>query len=101
MEDNSDETWKHWDDLPEEKENELIEKIARTSIDRNLKTVTQIILGSFGPLPTFIANIGMGIFGPYLELLGVDTYTAVFRNRDNLQRVIDRIDELSDEKKEE
>ena len=100
MKDNSDETWKHWDDLPEEKENELIEKIARSSIDRNLGTVAQIFLSSFGPLPSFAANLGMGIFGPYLELLGVDAYTALFRNRDNLQRIIDRIDELSEEKKE-
>jgi hypothetical protein len=100
LKDNSDETWKHWDDLPEEKENALIEKIAKSSIDRNLGTIAQILLGSFGPLPSFAANLGMGIFGPYLELLGVDTYTALFRNRDNLQRIIDRIDELTDEKKE-
>ncbi len=45
------------------------------------------------------AELGMTIFGPYLEFLGVDKATALFRNRKNLKRLIDRIEELEEEKR--
>jgi len=101
MKNTSDKDWKHWEDLPEEKEDELIEKIARSSVKRNFGLLTHIILESIGPFPSFFATLGMGLFGPYLELLGIDTYTALFRKRDNLKRLIKRIEELEEEKKEE
>ena len=99
MKNTSDQDWKHWQDLPKEKEDELIEKIARSSVKYNFGLLTRIILGSMGPLPSLFATLGMGLFGPYLELLGIDTYTALFRKRENLNHLIQRIDEIEEETK--
>lgn len=44
------------------------------------------------------ADLGMTLLGPYLEFFGVDKVTALFRKRENLTRLLDRIDELEVEK---
>ena len=51
------------------------------------------------PLTKVFATIGMGIFGPYLEFVGADTYTSYFRKEGNAKLLLDRIEELEDERK--
>jgi hypothetical protein len=93
----SDAGWEHWEDLPPEVENELIEKIARYVNKHKLGLMAEMSFATFGPFTGMFAKLGMGLFSPFLEFLDIDTYAALFRRKENLQRLMDRIDELKDE----
>ncbi len=92
-------SWDYWDDLPPEEEDELIEKMAQHIVKRKMGLMAQITLESLSPLTWLGAELGMTILGPYLEFFGVGKVTALFRNRDNLRRLMDRIEELEEEQK--
>lgn len=89
--------WQHWEDLPEEMEEKLLENMAQFFIRNNMGLMAQIFLDSAGALTRMFATLGMGMFGPFLEFLGVDTYTAFFRKDGNAQRLLERVEELEDE----
>ena len=92
-------SWNLWDDLSPEEEDELIEKMARHIVKRKLGLMAQITLETMGPLTWIGAELGMTILGPYLEFFGVEKVTALFRNRKNLKRLMDRIEELEEEQR--
>ena len=92
-------SWNQWDDLSAQEEAEIIEQMAQQIIKRKMGLMTQITLETLGPLTWIGAELGMTILGPYLEFFGVDKATAIFRNRKNLKRLIDRIEELEEEKR--
>jgi hypothetical protein len=92
-------SWNYWDDLPPEEEDELIEKMAQHIVKRKMGLMAQITLETLSPLTWLGAELGLTILGPYLEFFGVGKVTALFRNRDNLRRLMDRIEELEEEKK--
>jgi len=91
--------WEHWENLLPELENELIEKIAQYVVDHNLSLMADISLDTGGSITTLFATLGMAMFGPYLEFFGADTYTALFRRKENVKRLMDRIEELEEEEK--
>jgi len=84
--------------LPPETENEMIEKIAQFAVEKGLEFPMLIALESFGPLTSIFSNIGIAIFGPFLQLFNVDMLTALFRNKKNYSKIINRIEELKKEK---
>ena len=43
-------------------------------------------------------TLGMGLFGPFLEFFGADTYTAFFRKEGNAKRLLERVEELEDKR---
>jgi hypothetical protein len=86
--------WEHWEDLPEDMERQVQENMARFFVGNNLGLLAQILLESGEPLTKVFATIGMGIFGPYLEFLGADTYMSYFRKEGNARLLMDRIEEL-------
>jgi len=86
--------WEHWEDLPEDMEKEMLERMARFFVGNNLGLMAQILLESGEPLTKVFATLGMGIFGPYLEFLGADTYVSYFRKDGNARLLLDRIEEL-------
>ena len=92
-------SWNYWDDLPPEEEDELIEKMAQHIVKRKMGLMAQITLETLSPLTWLGAELGMTLLGPYLEFFGVGRVTALFRNRDNLRRLMARIDELEVEQK--
>jgi hypothetical protein len=92
-------TWNYWDDLPPEEEDELIEKMAQHIVKRKLGLIAQITLETLSPITRLGAELGMTILGPYLEFFGVEKVTALFRRRENLKRLMDRIEELEEEQK--
>ena len=92
-------SWNLWDDLSPEEEDELIEKMARHIVKRKMGLMAQIALETMGPLTWIGAELGMTILGPYLEFFGVEKVTALFRNRKNLKRLMDRIEELEEEQR--
>lgn len=91
-------TWNLWDDLPPEEEDELIEKLAQNIIKRRMGLMAQLTLETISPISKLGADLGMTLLGPYLEFFGVEKVTALFRKRENLTRLMDRIDELEMEK---
>jgi len=90
--------WNLWDDLPPEEEDELIEKLAQNIIKRKMGLIAQLALETISPISKLGADLGMTLLGPYLEFFGVEKVTALFRRRENLNRLLDRIDELEIEK---
>jgi hypothetical protein len=91
--------WEHWEDLPEDMEKQVQENMARFFVGNNLGLLAQILLESGEPLTKIFATIGMGIFGPYLEFLGADTYMSYFRKEGNARLLMDRIEELEYKRK--
>jgi hypothetical protein len=86
--------WEHWEDLPEGMEKKVLENMARFFVGNNLGLLAQILLESGEPLTKVFSTIGMGIFGPYLEFFGADTYVSYFRKEGNARLLMDRIEEL-------
>lgn len=91
--------WEHWEDLPEDMEKKMLESMARFFVGNNLGLVAQILLESGEPLTKVFATLGMGIFGPYLEFIGADTYVSYFRKEGNARILLDRIEELEYKRK--
>jgi hypothetical protein len=95
--DSAKKTWQHWEDLPKEKEDELIEKIAGFIVKNNFGLIAQMLFETGGSLSSMFATLGMGLFGPYLEFFNADVYGALFRKKENLDLLMRRIEELEDE----
>jgi len=89
--------WHYWQELPPDKEEELIDKMAKFFIKNKIILLGQILFESISPISRIFSEIGLHMFGPFLDYFGVDTYTAVFRKRVNIQRIIDRMEELERE----
>lgn len=90
--------WKHWEDLPEEMDDKLLENMAQFFMKRNLGLVAQMALDSAEGFTRMFATLGMGLFGPFLEFFGADTYTAFFRKEGNARRLLERVEELEDKR---
>ena len=90
--------WNLWDDLPPEEEDELIEKLAQNIVKRRMGLMAQLTLETISPISKLGADLGMTLLGPYLEFFGVEKVTALFRKRENMTRLLDRIDELEMER---
>ena len=93
--------WQHWQDLPPEKEAEIIDKLARAFVKRGLGLMGRMLLESGGPLTSMFAEFYMGIYGPFFDFLEVDEYVALLRNKRNLKRLVKRIEELEEEREKE
>ena len=90
--------WQHWEDLPPEKEEEVIDRLAHAFVDRGLGLMGRMLLESGGPLTSMFAEFYMGIYGPFFDFLEVDEYMALLRNKRNLKRLVKRIEELDEER---
>jgi hypothetical protein len=90
--------WQHWQDLPPEREAEVIEKLANAFVKRGLGLMGRMLLESGGPLTSMFAEFYMGIYGPFFDFLEVDEYVALLRNKRNVKKLLKRIDELEAEK---
>ena len=87
-----------YDDLTDEQVNGAIEDIARHIVRRRLETPAILLLEMHKPV-SFIASQALVVGTPFLgPLLGVDRlahYGSILRDRANLDRLIQRIDELA------
>ena len=92
--------WQHWQDLPDEMEQQLTDRMAKFFVGNDLSLIAELFLESTEPVSKIFATMSMGLFGPYLEFLGLDRLFAFFRKQGNTKRLIEKIDELEDIKKE-
>jgi len=73
--------------------------MARFFVGNNLGLLAQILLESGESFTKIFATLGMGIFGPYLEFFGADTYVAFFRKEGNARALLDQIEDLEHKRK--
>lgn len=92
--------WSQWEDLPPEEEEKLIQAMAKYLIDHKLDTMFLMVIQSGGPLTTMFSEFWMGLYGPYLDFFGVDKYMALMRKRKNVEKLINMLEKVQDEKKE-
>ena len=93
--------WNYWDDLPPEKEEELIDKIADFFVRKRLGLFALMALESGGTLTSMFADFWLWLYGPYLEFLVMDEVSALLRKKGNSEKLIARIEELEDKKKKD
>ena len=99
MENATNNKWHYWEDIPSDKEEELLEKIAKYICQKNVGFLSLMVLESFGPVSNVFAELGIGMFGPFLEVFRVDMLVALFRKKENYKRLIDKIDKYEEKKK--
>jgi len=85
--------WRQWEDLPTEREEELIEKLAEFLVRNRVGLLGRMLLESGGPLTSLFAEFYMGIYGPYLDFLEIDEYVALLRKKQTIPKLIKRIEE--------
>ncbi|MDM7460741.1 MAG: hypothetical protein P3X24_003710 [bacterium] len=94
------EFWK--EPLSEARKQELIDALAHQVVQRGLSAPAVLFLELHKPF-AFIGSQAGVVFAPFLApLLGferVDTYTQLLGERENWDRLIERIEELNEERK--
>ncbi len=88
-----------WDaDLPESRRDELIENLAQKVTQRRLSAPAILFLELHKPL-AFLAGqslvLGSGFLAPLFGPQNVQQYAKLIESRDNVERLIQRIEELS------
>lgn len=86
-----------FDELSREREDELAEEIAQLAIRKGMAAPVIMFLESVKPL-SFVAS-QLAVFGlsPLFGLLGErsEEYAVFFSKRENVERVLERVEELS------
>jgi len=94
------EFWK--EPLSEERKEELIEALARFVVERGLAAPAVLFLELHCPL-AFVGSQAGIVFSPFLVALfgfqRVDEYTQLMSERENWDRLIERIEELEEERR--
>jgi hypothetical protein len=87
-------------DMSSERKEELIEKIARSVVKYGMELPASLYIPGFIPAAPFISQLVILPAAPFLELLGINgyEYVAFFYDRDNVKRLMDRIEELQKNK---
>ena len=86
--------------LTPERETELIEKIAKRVVDHHMETPTILFLETFKPLSFVASQFGTVYLGPLTPLLGAwsEEGLALLQKKENVERLLQKIEELSLEK---
>ena len=92
-----------WDTpLTVEERDQLIEKISSAVIARRMETPTILFLEMHKPL-SFIASQGLVVSSPFVApLVGLDNVqlaVKLLEDRENVERLIDRIEEKAQERR--
>jgi len=83
-------------EIPPEKETELIEKLAKVISKYDMELPAIFLSSAFRPVSTIMSYTTLLPPATMLEFLGISAYDyiALFAKKDNVQRLIDRLDEL-------
>lgn len=84
-------------DLTEEEEQKLINNIAKIVVDKGLEAPAIMFLETTRPLSFVASQLAIVALGPFQWLFGLEgpKYTSLFMKKENVSRILDRIDELS------
>ena len=92
-----------WREASPEETEEIIENIAQQAVKREMELPATFFLGTFRPFSYMggqLFRVFIAAFTPFLGDLRYE-YISVLEKNENLVRIIDRINELSDEREEE
>lgn len=86
-------------ELSPEKEDKIIESIVDKARKYKLKQAALLFFRSYKPMSVYGAQVAPAIFGPYfflMDLFDVDgfNYNAFFMKRENLDRLVEKLEEL-------
>jgi hypothetical protein len=89
-------------ELSEEDKNKLIEKIAKKIVEKRLEVPAIFFLESIKPVAFVGTQISYIVFAPFLYLLGPESfnYLSIFEKREDIEKLLSKIEELSEENKE-
>jgi hypothetical protein len=84
-------------ELTEEEEQKLINNIAKLIVDKGLEAPAIMFLEVTRPLSFVASQLAIVALGPleWLFELQVPKYTSLFMKKENVSRIIERIEELS------
>jgi len=88
-------------DLSSEERDELIENLARKIVDRKLETPAILFLEMHKPV-AFLGSqallVASPILAPLFGLEGTEKYSRLFSSIDNVEKLIQKIEDLAAEK---
>lgn len=89
--------------LDPEREEELIEKISRFVVENKVEAPVIFILESIKPLSIMGSQLARFYLAPYLPFIGEigEEAIALFQSRESLERLLQRIEELSEKETEQ
>lgn len=89
-------------ELSEEDKNKLIEKIAKKIVEKRLEVPAVFFLESIKPVAFVGTQISYIVFAPILYLLGPESfnYLSIFEKREDIEKLLSKIEELSEGNKE-
>jgi len=84
-------------DLTDEEEKKLIENISRVVVDKGLEAPAIMFLEATRPFSFIASQFAIMALGPLQWLFELEgpKYTGLFMKKENVGRIIDRIEELS------
>ena len=87
-------------DLTPEEEDRLIGNIAKTVVDYGLEAPAILFLEATRPLSFIASQLAIVVLGPlqWLFELNGPKYTGLFMKKENVGKIIERIERLSDPK---
>jgi hypothetical protein len=94
------------EELPPEEVNEVLGRIAVKVVDHELELFARFLLGMSWPLAFIGGQMGRVFLSPYLFVFGdkednMSKKIFIFEKRENIFKLIDKIDALSEERYEE
>jgi hypothetical protein len=86
-----------------EKEKELIEKTARWIVNQGFEAPSVMFIQGIKPLATIGGDLALFFLAPFLPMLEEKGYDFIetFEKRENLERLIRRVEQLFEESKKE
>jgi len=88
-------------DLPPEKVEELIDKIAHFIVDKEMEVPAIMFLETAKPLTYIASQFSLVFLWPYLSMIPENlgyNLVALFRDRKNVEKILQRIEELKEER---
>ena len=87
-------------DLTSDEEEELIDALAKKTVEFGLEVPMMTFLEGMTPMSRFAAEIPLLMASPFLEALGINSYeyVALFSKREVIDIIIQRIEDLHREK---
>jgi len=94
------------EELPTEEVDEVLGQIAEKIVDRELELFARFLLGMSWPLAFIGGQMGRVFLSPYLFVFGdrennVSKKIFIFEKKENIFKLISKIDELTEERYEE
>jgi hypothetical protein len=86
-------------EMPPERREEIIEKIASNVVKFGLEIPVELVGWMIQPMSTIVGQTTLLPMAPFLELLGLRGYEYVaFFRRENVKRLLERIEQLEKER---